>query len=179
MATTPAATTRRRLLTPPASDVTLLQRLMRVELLSLYAYEHIVASTILPAGARRAMTELRDHERAHVGALRARLRAAGAGTPAAPPSVAAANRYLARRQVRGRLGQLQGAHDALHLLLALERVTVGAYFVALRELRNPRLIVLAAQIMASDAQHEAIIGEQLHPGDIPNAVPYALVQGVQ
>jgi hypothetical protein len=171
--------TRRELLGGAPSDIDRLQRLMRVELLLLYVYEHVVASTILPPGARRAMTQLRDHEQAHVDTLRSRLLARGAATPPPAPSVATANRYLARREVRGRLGQLQGAHDALGLLLALERVTVGAYFVALREMRDPQLIVLAAQIMASDAQHEAIIGEQLHPGDIPNAVPYGLVQGVQ
>jgi hypothetical protein len=125
------------------------------------------------------MAPLRDHEQAHVAALRARLRARGTAVPSPPPSIAAANRDLARRQVRGRLGQLQGADDALHLLLALERVAVGAYFVALREMGDPQLIVLVTQIMASDAQHEAIIGEQLHPGDIPSAVPYGLVQGVQ
>ena len=39
--------------------------------------------------------------------------------------------------------------------------------------------MLAAQIMANDAQHEALIGELLYPGDTPNAVPYGLVQGVQ
>ena len=33
--------------------------------------------------------------------------------------------------------------------------------------------------MASDAQHEAIISEQLNPGDIPPPCPYGLVQGVQ
>jgi hypothetical protein len=174
-----ASTTRRELLRPGAGDVARLQRLMSVELLLLYVYEHVVGSSILPAPARRAMAQLQAHEQAHVGALRVRLSARGASHPAPPPSIAVANRYLARRTVRGRLGQLQGTDDALHLLLALERVAVGAYFVALREMRDPALIVLAAQIMASDAQHEAIIGEQLYPGDIPSAVPYGLVQGVQ
>lgn len=173
------STTRRELLTPRLSDVTWLHRLMSVELLLLYVYDHVLAGSVLPPGARRAMAQLRAHEQAHVSALRSRLRTRGAGQPSAPPSLAAANRYLARRKVRGRLGQLQGPDDALHLLLALERVAVGAYFVALREIRNPALIVLAAQIMASDAQHEAIVGEQLNPGQIASAVPYGLVQGVQ
>jgi hypothetical protein len=173
------STTRRGLLTPRFSDVTWLNRLMSVELLLLYVYDHVLATSVLPAHAHRAMNQLRSHEEAHVGALRAQLSARAARRPSPPPSTAAANRYLARRNVRGRLGQLQGPDDALRLLLALERVVVGAYFVALREIRDPRVIVLAAQIMASDAQHEAIIGEQLNPGDIANAVPYGLVQGVQ
>jgi hypothetical protein len=172
-------TTRRELLRPGAADTARLQRLMSVEQLILYVYDHVVASSVLPPHTRRAMTQLQAHEQAHVGALRDRLRARGAGGPPPPPSIAVANRYLARRHVRGRLGQLQGPDDALYLLRALERVVVGAYFVALREMRDPSLIVLAAQIMASDAQHEAIVSEQLNPGDIASAVPYGLVQGVQ
>lgn len=173
------ATTRRELLRPGAADTSRLQRLMSVEQLILYVYDHVVGSSVLPPSTRRAMAQLQAHEQAHVGALRARLRARGARQPPSPPNVATANRYLAGRHVRGRLGQLQGPDDALHLLLALERVVVGAYFVALREMRDPGLIVLAAQIMASDAQHEAIVGERLNPGMIAAAVPFGLVQGVQ
>jgi len=122
---------------------------------------------------------LRDHEQAHVRALRRQLLARGGTAPAPPASNAEANQDLARRAVAGRVGQLRGARDALQLLLALERVTVGAYFVALTKLQDRQLIVLACQIMANDAQHEAILGEQMNPGDAANAVPYALVQGVQ
>ena len=39
--------------------------------------------------------------------------------------------------------------------------------------------MLVAQIMANDAQHEALLGELLYPGQTGNAVPYGLVQGVQ
>jgi hypothetical protein len=173
------ATTRRELLRPGAADTARLQRLMSVEQLLLYVYDHVVGSSILPPPVRRAMAQIQGHEQAHVGALRDRLRARGARQPPPPPSVATANRYLARRHIRGRLGQLQGPDDALYLLRALERVVVGAYFVALRDMRDPGLIVLAAQIMASDAQHEAIVSERLNPGDIASAVPYGLVQGVQ
>jgi hypothetical protein len=81
--------------------------------------------------------------------------------------------------VAGRLGQLKNTKDALYLLLAMERVTVGAYFVALTKLDDRSLITLAAEIMANDAQHEAIIGQLLYKGNIPQSVPYGLVQGVQ
>ncbi|HEX3832477.1 MAG TPA: ferritin-like domain-containing protein [Solirubrobacteraceae bacterium] len=173
------ATTRRELLRPGAADTARLQRLMSVEQLMLYVYDHVLSSSILPPATRRTMAQIQGHEQAHIGALRDRLRARGARQPPPPPSVAVANHYLAGRHVRGRLGQLQGPQDALYLLRALERVVVGAYFVALREMRDPGLIVLAAQIMASDAQHEAIVSERLNPGDIASAVPYGLVQGVQ
>lgn len=176
-----ATKTRRELLAPApmGSDTARLQRLMRVELLLLYVYDHVLTSPVLPPTAHPSVAQLRAHEQAHVGALGGQLRARGAGQPGPPPSIAVANRHLARRNVGGRLGHLRGAKDALYLLLSLERVAVGAYFVALREMRDPRLIVLAAQIMASDAQHEAIVSGQLNPGDIASAVPYGLVQGVQ
>ena len=57
--------------------------------------------------------------------LAARLAALGGVAPSPPASVAAANVDLARRHVKGRLGQLRGEQDALHLLLATERVVVG------------------------------------------------------
>jgi hypothetical protein len=152
---------------------------MRVELLLLYVYDHVLTSPALPPFAHPTVTVLRAHEQAHVDALGAQLTARHAGAPSPPPSIAVANRYLARRNVGGRLGHLRGAKDALFLLLSLERVAIGAYFVALREMGDPGLIVLAAQIMASDAQHEAMLSELLNPGMIPAAVPDGLVQGVQ
>ena len=97
--------------------------------------------------------------------------ALGGVAPSPPANVAAADIDLARRRVKGRLGQLRGEQDALRLLLAAERVVVGAYFVALTKLEDRRLIVLAAQIMANDAQHEALIGELLYPGTRPEGGP--------
>jgi hypothetical protein len=154
-------------------------RLLSVELLMLFTYDHVIASPLLDRPTRRALLPLRAQEKAHVHVLAARLAALGGVAPSPPASVAAANIDLARRQVRGRLGQLRSEEDALHLLLAAERVVVGAYFVALTTLEDRRLIVLAAQIMANDAQHEALVGELLYPGQTGNAVPYGLVQGVQ
>jgi Ferritin-like domain len=160
-------------------DTDRLRRLLSVELLLLFSYQSILDSSVLAPRARRALAPLRAHEEAHIRVLRFQLDARGGTAPPPPASIAAADHDLARRNVAGRLGQLRGARDALQLLLALERVTVGAYFVALTKLQDRQLIVLACEIMANDAQHEAILGEQLHPGDAANAVPYGLVQGVQ
>ncbi len=156
-----------------------IERLLRVELLLLFSYQQVLDSSILPPHERRALEPLRAHEEAHVRALTVQLRALGGTAPAPPANTAIADKDLAHRKVRGRLGQLQGARDALGLLLAVERVAVGAYFVALIKLDDPRLITLIAQIMAADAQHEAVIGELMYHGDAQKAVPYGLVQGVQ
>jgi hypothetical protein len=162
-----------------ASPAVWLHRLLSVELLLLYAYEHVLGSSVLSPRAHRILTPLVAHEEAHVRALRGRLIALGQRPPAGPASVAAADRDLARRKVQGRLGELKGSPDAVRLLLALERVVVGAYFVALTKLEDPKLIGLVTQIMAADAQHEAIIGSVLYRDDAQQSVPFGLVQGVQ
>jgi hypothetical protein len=41
------------------------------------------------------------------------------------------------------------------------------------------LIELMAQIMANEAQHDAMLGLLMPPGKPGNAVPYGLVQGLQ
>ncbi|MGI8505571.1 MAG: ferritin-like domain-containing protein [Solirubrobacteraceae bacterium] len=161
------------------SDAKRLHRLLSVELLLLFCYQHVLASSVLTPRAQRGLTPLRTHEEAHVRVLRARLAVLGTPAPQPPAGVAAADRALAHRRVKGRLGQLQSSRDAVHLVLDLERVTLGAYFVALTKLDDPGLITLGAQIMAGEAQHEAMIGELLYPGSAQKAVPYAIVQGVQ
>lgn len=161
------------------SEALRIRRLLSVELLMLYSYQQVLTSSLLSAPARRALAPLRANEEVHVRALHAHLAALGGVAPEPPDSVSRADKDLAHRDVSGRLGQLKGAKDALRLLLAVERVTVGAYYVALIRLEDPTLITLAAEIMANDAQHEALIGELLYDGKAAQAVPYGLVQGVQ
>ncbi|MGZ4297790.1 MAG: ferritin-like domain-containing protein [Solirubrobacteraceae bacterium] len=163
----------------PVSETDRLQRLIRLELLLLYCYRHVLGSGILGPHAQRALAAFPGHERAHIAALEGRLTARGGGVPPGPDSVATANRYLANRGVGGRLGQLKGERDALYLLLTLEQVTIGAYFVALTKLRDTELIQLACQIMANEAQHDAMIGLTLPKATPASAVPYGLVQGLQ
>ena len=164
---------------PPISETDRLQRLIRLEGLLLYCYRHVLASGILGPRARRTLAPFPGHEEAHIAALERVLRARGGTVPPGPDSVATANRYLANRGVGGRLGQLKGHSDALYLLLTLEQVTIGAYFVALTKLRDSELIQLACQIMANEAQHDAMIGLTLPKATPGSAVPYGLVQGLQ
>lgn len=177
--TTSTTTTATTTAEPPESEPERLARLVRVELLLLFSYQQILASSLLNPRAERTLRLLRAQEEAHIHALGVRLAALGGVAPPPPTGVEQADRDLARRRVSGRLGQLRGARDALRLLLAVERVTVGAYFVALTKLEDPALITLAAEIMANDAQHEAMLGELLYPGNAQQAVPYGLVQGIQ
>ncbi len=178
-AATAGATTGASSTAQPDSEPLRVHRMLSVELLLLFCYQAVLSTSILPPRSARALRPLRAHEEAHIRVLSARLAALGGNLPSPPTSIEDANRDLARRHVIGRLGQLRGAPDALGLLFAVERVTVGVYFVALTKLRDPNLVRLAAEIMANDAQHEAILGELLYHGNVQQAVPYGLIQGVQ
>ncbi|MGH2868203.1 MAG: ferritin-like domain-containing protein [Solirubrobacteraceae bacterium] len=156
-----------------------LHRLLSVELLLLFCYQHVLGASILKPHARQVVTPFLAHEESHVQALTQMLQSLGGRLPSAPPSVVTADRRLAHRGVSERLGQLTGSGDALRLLLDVERVVTGAYFVALIKLQDTALIRLAAQIMGAEAQHEALIGELLNHGDAQRAVPYGLIQGTQ
>jgi hypothetical protein len=163
----------------PVSVPERLQRLVRLEMLLLFCYQHVLASSILSRRAERTLTPFVAHEEAHIRALERQLTTRGGRIPSPPGSVTAANRDLAHRKVGGRLGQLRGDLDAVRLLLTTEQVTIGAYFVALTTLDDPALIELVCQIMANEAQHDAMLGFLLPPGKLGSAVPYGLVQGLQ
>jgi Ferritin-like domain len=166
--------------TPTDASVTdRLQRLIRIELLLLFCYRHVLASPVLTAHARETLAPFVAHEQAHIAALEKQLTDRGGSVPAGPASTTAANRDLGHRKVGGRLGQLRGDLDAVRLLMTLEQVTVGAYFVALMKLSDAGLIELASQIMANEAQHDAMLGLLLPPNKPADAVPYGLVQGLQ
>jgi hypothetical protein len=156
-----------------------LRRLVELEMLLLFCYRYILHSSILSRRAERTLTPFLAHEEAHIEVLERRLVARGGRMPSPPVSVRAANRDLARRKVGGRLGQLRGDLDAVRLLLTTEQVTIGAYFVALTTLQDTDLIELMCQIMANEAQHDAMLELLLPPGKIASAVPYGLVQGLQ
>jgi len=163
----------------PTTEPQRIQRLLSVELLLVYCYQQVIASSLLRPAQRRALLPLRANEEAHVRALDRALKQLGGAQPPAPHTLAEANQDLSHRKIGGRLGELKNTKDALYLLLSAERVAVGAYFVALAKLESRSLITLSAEIMANDAQHEALIGELLNNGKTAEAVPYGLVQGVQ
>jgi hypothetical protein len=156
-----------------------LERLVQVEMLLLFCYQHVLGSSVLSPRAHRTLSPFVGHEQAHIRALEAQLRAVGGTVPAGPPNVPTANRDLARRKVGGRLGQLKGDLDAVRLLLTTEQVVIGAYYVALNTVQDAHLIELACQIMANEAQHDAMITLTLPKNTPDSAVPYGLVQGLQ
>ncbi len=164
---------------PPFSATDRLQRLIRLELLLLYCYRDVLGSSILGPRTRHTLAPFPGHEEAHVAALAAQLKARGGQLPTGPASVAEANRDLAHRKIGGRLGQLKGGPDALRMLLTLEQVMIGAYFVALTKLQDAELVRLVCEIMGNEAQHDAMIALSMPKARPGSAVPYGLVQGLQ
>jgi Ferritin-like domain len=162
---------------PPPDDAARLSRVLSMAVLAAYVYQQVFAEGVLTGTRRRALDRFDEQEQAHVVALRRAVVAAGGTVIGPPSSIKVANRYLAHRDIGGRLGALQGPEDALDLLISVERSSIGSCFVALRGLTGSAAIVLVASIMANDAQHEAVVTLQRHALKLVAAAPFPLVSG--
>ncbi|HEY8625973.1 MAG TPA: ferritin-like domain-containing protein [Solirubrobacteraceae bacterium] len=161
----------------PAGDSALLHTVLASELLAVYCYQRVLASGLLDGRTMRLATQVLVQERAHVRAVRGALAASGGVPPQAPASPAAADRELSILLVPNRLAELHNREDARKLLIALEGVLEGAYFVAIGRLSDPGTLRLAAEIMANEAQHDVLLRLLAHEREPEEALPSALVQG--
>jgi len=160
----------------PKTDADLLYELLAVELLLTVVYSRVIQSGVLSARGDRLASELLGYEQAHVRVLTLELQGRGGTVPATPQSTSAIDELLIATHVSGTLTKLGDEHDGLRLLLGLETMAEDAYYKAMSALRNPRLLHLGAQIMASEAQHYTVLSQRLHPGEVGRAVPYAFVE---
>jgi hypothetical protein len=163
--------------TAAPDDGARLTRALSMAVLAAYVYQQMFAERVLTGSRRRALDGFAEQEQAHVAALRTAVTAAGGTLIGPPSSIDAANRDLAHRGIGGRLGQLQGPDDALDLLISVERSSIGSCYVALLGLTGSAAIVRVAEIMANDAQHEAVVTLQRHALKLAAAAPFPLVSG--
>lgn len=161
----------------PVSDAKLVQGLLAAELLATAVYERVLATGLLSARSASAAHQLLSHEHAHAAALQPELRSLGAPAPPAPADSQAIDNALSEHHVSRSVSGLQHERDCLDLLLDLENLMEGAYYAAMSKLSHPRLLQLGAQILASEAQHYAVLGELRRHKDFSRAVPYAFVEG--
>ena len=63
------------------------------------------------------------------------------------------------------------------MLLGAEKQAEAAYFGALSKLRDPGLVRLAAEIMASEAQHWTLLRVLQTPRELAGSVPGPFVTG--
>jgi hypothetical protein len=161
------------------SDSDALVALLAAQELSLVCQSRATAplSGVDPA-ARALLARVEGQNRAHAIATRAALRRRGGRPAPAPRSDVAVNAELARHLIPGRLAALRGAGDALTLLVDVERAAIGAAYVAMSQISDGGLALLVAQMMACDAQHEALLEQARHPGAVAAAIPYGVVEGI-
>lgn len=158
-----------------ATQSQLLAELLKLEGAMAYAYEKAVGSDAPGPALKRVLALVLEHERAHLEVLSA---AAGAQPRLyMPADRSAAQAVLSDHHLSRSLASLRSEHDWLAFLAALEAAAEAAYYKAISKISAPALLRTAAEILASEAQHSAMLGQRLHPTDIGKAIPDAFVQG--
>lgn len=166
--------------TPP--ELQALSAVLMAELLAASAYERALGAGVLQDASQRVVSELLAHERAHIAVLSAWVRGLGdtlypSLSPRSLLDERGADAALAAHNVPSSLANPRNEHDAFALLVAVEELTVRAYYAAASELGAPAQLGIALEMMACDAQHATVLNELLYPGDVSRAVPGAFVEG--
>jgi len=163
----------------PPSPEELLGKALQVERVLVLAYERVFASGALSPGIQRAITPHLAHERAHVAAVAAELTRLGAPAPTGPLSVKDASDLLGEHNISDSLTDLHSQDVCLKLLVDLESVAEGAHYTPLKDLTDPRLVQMNAQIMACEAQHWTVLSGLRNPGQYVKAIPWPYVYGTK
>lgn len=144
---------------PPVrtGDVALLGGMLELERRTVAAYT--AGIPLLPPPEAKAARQFLDEELEHTGELLSLIKAARGKPPARQPSYD--------------LGHPRTAADVLELLHALERAQIASYLAILPRLSPGAVRAAVATILASDAQHLAIL--RLTQGQVP--APSAFVTG--
>jgi hypothetical protein len=148
-----------------ANDFEILNYALTLEYLEADFYTKVVRdhAGVLSAAELATFTVIRDHELAHVAALRDGIIAAG-GTP-----VKARQSYD-----YSPIGDINMRAGILKIAGTLEPTGVGAYDGAAAEIKNKAYLVVAGQIVQVEARHAATIREIIDPN--ANPVPMAYEQ---
>jgi rubrerythrin len=158
----------------PSGDAIVLRAALEVEQVASFAYEHVRSSQ--PESAPLLGT-LAAQDREHARILGIAVRSLGATPPQPPADVKAAEKGLAALHLSRSIADVRTENGALDFLIELEAAAEGVYFLAIPKLSDSRLVRAAAQIMANEAQHVALLRLLRHPRDPARAVPTAFVEG--
>lgn len=142
-----------------STDLELVEAWIELEQRAAVAYETIAEGDLLDEEVRRAAELFATQERDHVDALTAAIEDLGGRAPSFPRPV----------EVVG-LSTLGSQRQALELALALEGELVAAYVEAAGRLESTALLRTAAQILGNDAQHQAVLRQQLGHDPVPEAL---------
>jgi hypothetical protein len=164
----------------PVSESRQIAELLLTERLTIAVGEHVLGSPHLGRTASAAIRRVLAAEKQHAAALEQTLRSLGVRpTPAGQAPVSALDRGLRERHVHRTLQGLHDEHDCLDLLLALESIAEGGLYAAMPNLTTPAHQRLAAGLLASEAQHQAVLGRIRGAKDFNTAAPYAFVEGIR
>jgi rubrerythrin len=144
--------------TLPGDDIPVLERLLRLELALAVAYESAAASDLLDSEVRPAAELFADQEREHAAVLMSALIDLD-GKPPRPPTA---------DEIDG-LGRLDSQDALLEFLAGRESEAIALYAEAATLLEAPHLLKTGAQIVGNEAQHLAVLRQQLGKEAVPEA----------
>ena len=164
--------------TPPESEPVLLTKALALERLSvarLYGADSA-------AGAQRPRAACAAHAR--TPGPRPRPGAGGrddgareSPLPPPPSGSAALDQALSAKGMSVTLAGVKTLKQTVQLLLDIEALTQGGYYMIIRDASDPALALRAAQVLANEAQHSTLLTELVSP-EITQTVPNWYVTGV-
>jgi ferritin-like protein len=158
-------------------DAALLERIVAIEQLIAFAYDHVIANIQLSPAAAKAVRTFASQEHEHVRLLSSALRDRGHTPPPPPTSAASVSRQLTALHGSGSLTSFRRQVGAIEYLIGIETVAEGVYYSAISRLSDRNLVELASGILGCEAQHWTILEQFLHPGDVLQIDPYSTVHG--
>jgi hypothetical protein len=158
---------------PPTSvqDGNVLQQLLGAEDMLEYSAQKSLGSGKLGHDARELVLLILAQEEEHVAGLKAHLRALHLPAKPSPSSVPP--------DVVALFADIKSEVQALQGLLQVESLLESAYFIAAGTFQDPRLSLLAAEVLANQAQQWALLEALLHRGDPTKAAPHPAIRGSQ
>jgi rubrerythrin len=142
-------------------DARILEGAIRLEQTAVYAYGLAYDSGKLQPLIARKLRRIRNQQRDHVSTLITALEHLGVAPPAKPTHVG---------QVKGLAEALAGGQKGiLEFAVALEEMSVAAYYRAAPRLEDAKLLQISATIMANEGQHLVILRRALGKDPVPNA----------
>jgi hypothetical protein len=179
--TSTARLTRRQLLSgdppQPPSDAALIAMMLQIEDLAAAVYERAIGSGRLLRASTSLARQLLGHERLHASALRRELGRLRGHQLREARTVKQLQAALSTHHTTVDFSVDRADRDWLRLLSDVEDMLERNYHLAISELRRASLLTLCAEILASEAQHSALLGELLSPDNVEDAVPNAFING--
>jgi hypothetical protein len=160
---------------PPLQDGAILQQLLEAERVLEYGAEKSLASGKLGHDARELVLLILANEEEHVAKLQEELRALHIPDSSSKQT----SSTFPRQQAENLFQNIKTEVQALQGMVQLENLVESAYFIAAGTFHTANLSLLAAEILAVEAQQWALLEALLHRGDPTKAAPHPAVRGAQ